>query len=289
MRQREQTVFPGITLAYLDVHDAHLERHPVSPDRQQWEIIHCREGRMECGVRGCLCYLEKGDMLVARQGVLGKQLFFPLRHFHGIVIRFDIQKAACCFSGCLQGQCIDPAAMKRRLLGDKEHCIIRASESVEHLFSELYAVPDSIRDGYCKVKLLELLLFLSVAESEGDHAALHTCTRQQSALAKGVASYLSEHMDEKVTLARLTEVFHASGTQIKNTFRLVYGVSVGNYHKMRKMESAALMLETTGRSIVSVAVEHGYDNGSKFAQAFKAVKGMSPRAYRQSMHRTKNV
>lgn len=42
----------------------------------------------------------------------------------------------------------------------------RSSASVEHIFSELYSVPEEIRKGYFKVKVLELLLFLSALPTE---------------------------------------------------------------------------------------------------------------------------
>ena len=48
----------------------------------------------------------------------------------------------------------------------------------------------------------------------------------------------------------------------------------------QKMESAAYMLEHTDKSVLQIAGEHGYDNGSKFASAFRQVKGMTPSAYR---------
>ncbi len=40
----------------------------------------------------------------------------------------------------------------------------RSSARVEHIFSELYQVPEAFRMGYFKVKILELLLFLSALE-----------------------------------------------------------------------------------------------------------------------------
>ena len=52
-----------------------------------------------------------------------------------------------------------------------------------------------------------------------------------------------------------------------------------------KMESAAYMLEYTDKTILEVAMEYGYDNGSKFAAAFRSVKGVNPAQYRNEVHR----
>ena len=46
------------------------------------------------------------------------------------------------------------------------------------------------------------------------------------------------------------------------------------------MHSAAAMLKSTDFTILEIAGEYGYENGSKFAGAFKAVMGMSPDEYR---------
>ena len=40
------------------------------------------------------------------------------------------------------------------------------------------------------------------------------------------------------------------------------------------------MLKSTDFTILEIAGEYGYENGSKFAGAFKAVMGMSPNEYR---------
>ena len=45
--------------------------------------------------------------------------------------------------------------------------------------------------------------------------------------------------------------------------------------------AAALMLKQTDHTVLDVAGRFGYDNGSKFAKAFRDVMGMSPKEYRQ--------
>ena len=47
-----------------------------------------------------------------------------------------------------------------------------------------------------------------------------------------------------------------------------------------KMHGAAVLLRTTDRTVLDIAGQFGYDNGSKFARAFRDVIGVSPAAYR---------
>ena len=57
------------------------------------------------------------------------------------------------------------------------------------------------------------------------------------------------------------------------------------YVRTEKMRSAARMLRETNESVLTVAMEHGYSNGSKFAKAFRDVMGMTPRQYRKTEKR----
>ena len=44
-----------------------------------------------------------------------------------------------------------------------------------------------------------------------------------------------------------------------------------------------LLLRQTDRTVLDIAGQFGYDNGSKFAKAFRDVIGVSPNAYRSGI------
>jgi len=275
-------VFPGIQLIYFD---AHIQS--ASPEKRGelsgdiLEITHCREGRLECSVDGAFWYLAAGDLAIVQANRLSSSFYFPLRHYHGVTVRIDLSRAPGCLSCLLEDVTVHPRALYERYCAGGGAFVARSDPSVAHIFSELYAVPAEIRKGYFKVKVLELLLFLSAPRAMQEDAGSHRLPPAQVRLAKEVSRYLAAHMDDRITLGQLAARFGVSGTQIKNAFRGVYGVSVGAYARARKMESAAYMLEYTDRSILEIAGEHGYDNSSKFAGAFRAVKGMAPSEYRR--------
>ena len=60
-------------------------------------------------------------------------------------------------------------------------------------------------------------------------------------------------------------------------------MSIAAYIRSLKMESAAYMLEYSNKSIIEIANLHGYENGSKFSGAFRAVKGVNPAEYRKNI------
>ena len=70
-------------------------------------------------------------------------------------------------------------------------------EDVEHIFSELYAVPAGIRRGYFKVKVLELLLFLSALDVAHEK---HGYTAAQVRLARAARDALLHTMACKAAI-----------------------------------------------------------------------------------------
>ena len=272
------SVFRGIELIYNDAHIMSVETKPTSGS--VIEINHCREGRMECHYRDEFCYVAPGDLVIGRAEEKSPTTYFPLSHYHGITVRIDVDRAPGCLSCLLDDVNVRPQAIAEKFCGEKSCFIARSDPSVEHIFSELYSVPEEIKKGYFKIKVLELLLFLSALDIGKDEIENSVYSAAQVDLAKQVSEYLTENMDKRVTLEQIAKHFHVSGTHIKNIFKGVYGVSLYAYTRAIKMESAAYMLEYTDRTVMDIAGEHGYDNSSKFARAFREVKGLTPSEYR---------
>ncbi|WP_343208798.1 AraC family transcriptional regulator [Anaerolentibacter hominis] len=272
-------VFPGIELIYNDVHIQHcgIENTVLG---NILEINHCREGRIECEFKDEFCYLAPGDMVIAKKEDAGHSSYFPLSHYHGITITIDMDRAPACLSCILDDVNVRPSALIRKFCSEGSCFVARSKPCLEHIFSELYSVREEIRRGYFKIKVLELLLFLSGMEIEKEKQKKPCYSAAQVTIAKSVCRYLTEHMENKITLEQLAERFHVSGSQIKNSFRGVYGVSVYSYIRTQKMQAAGLMLTHGDGTILEIAGRFGYDNGSKFASAFKDVMGVTPSEYR---------
>lgn len=278
----EYPVFSGISVIYNHSHTQSgvRERADVSDQGDIFEIFHCREGRMECNIGEDFCYISPGDLLITKVKALSDKFYFPLRHYHGISVRIDVKKAPKCLSCFLEDVAVQPKMIEEKFCAKNGYFIARSNSSVEHIFTELYDVPDKIRHAYSKIKILELMLFLSAYDMEEAGMSHLPVAVSQAELAKDVAGYLTENMDEKITLEQAAAQFHVSATAIKNAMKSVYGVSFYAYIKAQKMESAAYMLEYTDKPVIEIANEHGYDNSSKFAAAFRSVKGMAPGEYR---------
>lgn len=116
------------------------------------------------------------------------------------------------------------------------------------------------------------------SETETSHASCR--------LAHNVQRYLMAHLDQRVTTAELAAVFGVSQTLIKTSFRQAYGTALYEYIRQQKMQTAARFLIETEQSVLEIAGRVGYANGSKFAQAFRNVTGMTPSQYRKGQKYT---
>lgn len=282
------SVFPGITLIYNDIHVSQFRSDLTKSDRNLFEIDHCRDGRMEFYIEEEKCSLAPGDIVLHRLGDSLREEVFPTGHFHGITIQIDLNNSPKCLSAFLQDVNIEPSAICNKFLPDERlYYALRQIPSVEHIFSELYDLPESVKQGYFKVKILELFLFLSGLEKNTGIAEHRGISEHQAALAKNICSYLTEHIEQRITIAELAELFDVSAARIRSSFSGVYGMSIHSYMRAQRMRAAAKLLQSTDRTVLDIAGQFGYDNGSKFASAFRAVMGVTPAQYRNSQYRKK--
>ena len=67
-------------------------------------------------------------------------------------------------------------------------------------------------------------------------------------------------------------------------FKQVFNMTISAYTRQLRMQKAKSLLETTGLSIIDVAMEVGYNHSSNFATAFKRHFGIAPKQARRSSH-----
>lgn len=276
-------VFPGILLSYMDFH---LEQ--CNSGFQALEgalsIHHCREGRIEWEFeKNQFIYLEAGDLQIGSPESHRRRFRFPLRHYHGLTVSIFPDQATETLTEFLTGYSIDLPELICCAARWNKPLIMRAGAGIEHIFSELYDVPEKIRAGYHKIKVLELLLFLStldISEKTGERPYFH---RSQVEKIREIRGLLEGNLHRHYTLEELSSRFDIGLTTMKQCFKAVYGVSIYSYMRTYRMNAAAALLRRADCSIGQVAALMGYENASKFSTAFKEVIGLTPREYRKSV------
>ena len=276
-------VFSGIELVYYDVHMQSCDIN-LAKGREMLIITHCQEGRIEFEYKnGEYLYLASGDLSIQKNTENIRHRYCPLSHYHGVSVAIDMNRVPRCFSCILDDVFVSPEELEMKFCSEKPYSIMRENISIEHIFSELYSVPENIRKGYHKVKVLELLLFLSGLEYKGESEERRYFSRSQVTAAKGAKKYLLAHLDEHITITELADMLGISSTSLKICFKGVYGDTINGYITNCKMQKAASLLKNTDKSVLEIAGIVGYNNGSKFAGAFRRVMNKSPNEYRKSL------
>lgn len=275
------SVFPGIDLLYNDFHMQSCFSE-FCPKVEMIGIDHCREGRIEWEFQNSYLYLQKGDLQINAKDRHTLGFGFPLGHYHGITVAIYLEEAEETLAGVVDGFSVDLQALREKFCFGKTPFIMRAKDSIQHIFSELYTVPDSIRINYFRIKVLELLLFLSAVDLPADSEKRPYFPKKQVGTVKKIMKYITENMEKHHTLEELSAMFQIPLTSMKLCFKGVYGTSIYAFLRNYRMQAAALMLRQGNENIAVIAGRVGYDNASKFAAAFKEAMDMSPQEYRKT-------
>ncbi|MFV0467204.1 MAG: AraC family transcriptional regulator [Lachnospiraceae bacterium] len=113
-------------------------------------------------------------------------------------------------------------------------------------------------------------------------AFYHSSTNNLSMIKKCV-NYINEHYNQSLTLEEAAEQAGLSPAYFSTLFKKEMGITFSAYILQIKIDHAKLLLKNTNLSLISVAIELGFDNQSYFSNVFKKATGMTPRQYRQSI------
>lgn len=168
--------------------------------------------------------------------------------------------------------------------------VIHGAQSIEHIFGELYAIPEKIKRPYFKIKILELLLYLDALELPGNPEEKPYFYKTQVEKTKAVQRFLAEHMDENFTQEALAQRFDLPLSALKQCFKSIYGATIWNWLVQYRMNQAAeMLLRDRDCTVAEIAGRVGYDSPSKFAIAFRKVMGQSPTEYRSRIRPAESI
>ena len=277
-------VFPGVSLSYNDFHIRYYDSE-FKPDRNLFCIDHCREGRLEYpAADDAYSYVEAGDLKLDRRLTHTGHFEMPLSHYHGAMVSFDMDAACRSLPQEIKDFPVNLRALQEKFCGGIYPYVVHGAGSIEHIFGELYAVPEKIKRSYFKIKILELLLYLEALELPENPVEKPYFYRTQVEKAKAVQQFLVGHMDENFTQEEMSRRFDIPLTPLKNCFKSVFGASIGSYLLEYRMNQAAVLLRTKREmSVAEIAGCVGYDSPSKFAAAFRRKMGMTPMDYRNRL------
>ncbi|MGL4622171.1 AraC family transcriptional regulator [Chroococcidiopsis sp.] len=97
-----------------------------------------------------------------------------------------------------------------------------------------------------------------------------------------VLEYIDSHLDDDLTIARLSNVAAFSKYHFHRQFSELFGISVYKYVQLTRLKRASYQLAFRDWiPIVDISLASGYENHESFSRAFKKSIGQTPSEFRE--------
>ena len=276
-------VLPGLQVFYSNFH---LKEFSFNFENQGKSLIvlHCHNGSSEwLNSDSSPKSMEENGLLLLDHMPASKTFQFPVHCYHGIAVVFSMDRCQPELMNMFKAVDVEFDALIKKIQPLALPLKLPSSEHVSHIFSELYRLPKNIRLPYFKIKVLELMLFLSRLDAEANYETAAKIPSAYKSKMELLREILRENVEDHLTLEQLSKQIEMSPTQMKKYFKLAYGDSIYSYLKTYRMKKATQLLLEGKYNVAEVASRVGYTNSSKFAQAFKEFTGYSPKEYRNKV------
>lgn len=274
------SLFPGIELARVDI--ASRQYMPaIKKSRRIIEMNHCRAGRFECRMGdGCLQYVGEGDLFLSPLQNYCDSIELPLGFYQGCMITIDLDRAPAQWEHLIPGMPKDICQRLERFFALDACFLIQSREPLHHIFSGIYAEPQEAQAAYYRIKVLELLLYLSAINPENEKQK-HFYAKQQVDIVKQIQKQMTRQLSTRFTIEELAQEYCISATALKQHFKGVFGQSMAAYMREYRVQEAARLLRDTEDSVAEIAAAVGYESQSKFSAAFKGIMHTTPLEYKK--------
>ena len=91
-----------------------------------------------------------------------------------------------------------------------------------------------------------------------------------------------EKFKQNITIKHLAKIAAVHPTHMAGEFRRYFGITIGDYVRLRRVEFARHKLITSNIPISEIALASGFYDQSHFTRVFKNIVGMTPAVYRNT-------
>jgi len=88
--------------------------------------------------------------------------------------------------------------------------------------------------------------------------------------------YIEDHLTDRISIDEISNQAYTSSSHFQLLFHLVFGMTVGEYIRNRRLTLAAFDLLAPGSKIIDVAMRYQYDTQESFSKAFTRFHGFPP-------------
>lgn len=117
-------------------------------------------------------------------------------------------------------------------------------------------------------------------EQEGKHADKRA---QKEDVVSRICAYISEHLQEDLSLKSVANSFHINPDHLIRTFKKEKGMTFHKYVLLQRViKSKRLLTCYPNKSLTEVAFDAGFTSSSQFSKTFKRFIGRTPSEYREN-------
>lgn len=98
-----------------------------------------------------------------------------------------------------------------------------------------------------------------------------------------VASYIEEHLSERISLGTLARLVRLSPYHFSRAFKQSFGMPPHRYHTYRRIERAKVLLQRHALSVTDIGLSLGFSETSSFTTTFRKITGLTPSRYHRSL------
>ena len=275
-------VYNGVQIIYNRFHCYEAPKTVIDNNSTKYiEINHCLRGKFECLYdQEYYAYLTEGDLSISRWSLNKSNEFFTFGYYEGLEVLIDTEKAK--NNEIFSEFNIDINLISKKLTLNNDIYIMRATQQIQHIFMEMYSVDDDVKVDYLKIKVLELLLFLSHSDFEMIQDKKRYYPKNQIETVKSIKNYLSQNLSIKPDINKLAQEYNININTLRKIFKEIYGVPIYTWFKQYRIEYSIVLLKKTDMPIIEIANKIGYSNPSKYSAAFSKYVNMTPQQYRKS-------
>lgn len=152
---------------------------------------------------------------------------------------------------------------------------------------ELHLYPNHVQ-GWCLTHKFPLYdMAGQVVALTGISRDLHHPNRDHRDYAglAGVVEAIEKHYAQPLRISRLAQQTGWSQDTLQRRFERVWGLTPQQFLLKTRLQAAMQLLQHSSSTVAEVALVCGYTDQSAFTRQFKAVTGLTPKAYRQQKTR----
>ena len=105
----------------------------------------------------------------------------------------------------------------------------------------------------------------------------------QTYLVEQVSAYITEHIQERLTVEQIAEHFHYSRARLSTIYKTITGTGINETITNKRIHMAKKMLAEQTRSITQISEELGFASPQYFSHKFTQVVGCPPSRYLDSL------